>query len=209
MDASSSSAVARTPGQEARRERILDAAQRLLHEREYDQIQVREVAEEAGVALGTLYRYFASKDLLYAHVLLAWTDSFEGRVRTRNRDAQDDADRLRAMLRGAVRAYERAPNFFRLLTVLEVSSDPAVREVFERFSDRVTSVLRDELVDTDPDDAVAVSFLAGAALSTALRGWAQHGRSIRTAYDHIDATVDLIFAGPDPRTLTSTEGRTG
>ena len=37
-------APARTPSQLARRERIVEAATRLLEEREYERIQIREVA---------------------------------------------------------------------------------------------------------------------------------------------------------------------
>ena len=47
--------------QVARRERILDAAVELAAEGGYDAVQMREVAERADVALGTLYRYFPSK----------------------------------------------------------------------------------------------------------------------------------------------------
>jgi AcrR family transcriptional regulator len=51
----------------ARRERILDAAMELAEEGGYDAVQMREVAERAGVALGTVYRYFPSK----VHLLVA------------------------------------------------------------------------------------------------------------------------------------------
>jgi AcrR family transcriptional regulator len=47
--------------QRARRERILDAAVELATEGGYDAVQMREVADRADVALGTLYRYFPSK----------------------------------------------------------------------------------------------------------------------------------------------------
>ena len=56
----------------ARRERILDAAMELATEGGYDAVQMREVGTEAGVALGTIYRYFSSKDDLLAAVLVAW-----------------------------------------------------------------------------------------------------------------------------------------
>jgi AcrR family transcriptional regulator len=56
-------AAVRTPpaSQLARRERILDAAVELASEGGYDAVQMREVADRADVALGTLYRYFPSK----------------------------------------------------------------------------------------------------------------------------------------------------
>jgi AcrR family transcriptional regulator len=59
-------ATVRTPpaSQLARRERILDAAVELASDGGYDAVQMREVADRAEVALGTLYRYFPSKDHL-------------------------------------------------------------------------------------------------------------------------------------------------
>ena len=52
------------PAQRKRWDQIVRAALELLEDGEYDQIQVRDVAKRADVALGTLYRYFASKEHL-------------------------------------------------------------------------------------------------------------------------------------------------
>ena len=54
-------AAAIPASQAARRERILDAAMDLAADGGWDSVQMREVAERAEVALGTLYRYFPSK----------------------------------------------------------------------------------------------------------------------------------------------------
>ena len=47
--------------QRERRTRILDAAIALASTGGFEQVQMRAVAEQADVALGTLYRYFPSK----------------------------------------------------------------------------------------------------------------------------------------------------
>ena len=47
--------------QRDRRRRILDATLALASKGGYDAVQMRTVAEQADVALGTLYRYFPSK----------------------------------------------------------------------------------------------------------------------------------------------------
>ena len=75
-----------TPAQQARRERIVDAGLTLLAERAYDKIQVKDVAEEANVALGTLYHYFSSKDHLFAEVLVRWAATLRTNI-SRNRCA--------------------------------------------------------------------------------------------------------------------------
>src|SRR5579884_840509 len=53
--------------QEERRRRILRTAVQLAARGGFDAVQMREVAELSGVALGTLYRYFPSK----VHLLVA------------------------------------------------------------------------------------------------------------------------------------------
>ncbi|MCX4095512.1 TetR/AcrR family transcriptional regulator [Nocardia sp. alder85J] len=51
-----------------RRERILDAAATLGAEADYERVQMLDVAKRAGVAIGTLYRYFPSKTHLFSAV---------------------------------------------------------------------------------------------------------------------------------------------
>lgn len=49
---------------EQTRQRIRDTAMRLFRERGYAQTTMRAIAQEAGVAVGNAYYYFASKDHL-------------------------------------------------------------------------------------------------------------------------------------------------
>ncbi|MEE2032298.1 TetR family transcriptional regulator [Rhodococcus chondri] len=56
--------------QRERHLRIIDAASRLASEHELARVQMTEVAKLAGVAIGTLYRYFPSKTHLFVGVLL-------------------------------------------------------------------------------------------------------------------------------------------
>ncbi len=55
----------------ARRERILAAAGELFCEREYAAVSLVGVAERAGVARGTVYNQFGSKEALYREVIAA------------------------------------------------------------------------------------------------------------------------------------------
>jgi TetR/AcrR family transcriptional regulator len=51
-----------------KRERILHAATRLFAERGFNQTDMDEIARRSGVAKGSLYNYFRSKDDLFLHV---------------------------------------------------------------------------------------------------------------------------------------------
>ncbi len=66
-------AYRQTPAVEARlqdnRSRILDAARALVSEGGWQEAQVASVAAAAGIATGTVYRYFPSKAELFAEVL--------------------------------------------------------------------------------------------------------------------------------------------
>ncbi len=185
-------------GQQARRQRIVVAAMELLDDREYDRIQMRDVADHARVALGTLYRYFPSKEQLFAHVLLEWSTTFELSVRRRRGSAGDPAARLVAVLRSAARAFERHPNYFRLIVVLEGASTAEVTEPFGAYAAGFHAVLADALDGVDPDDAAVIAAMSAAVLSAELRGWS-HGRtSMRGVYERLERSVGLVFGSPRP-----------
>lgn len=59
----------RTKSEEKRQE-ILDAAEAAFGRREFDEVTTDDIAAGAGVGKGTLYRYFPTKEDLYAATLL-------------------------------------------------------------------------------------------------------------------------------------------
>lgn len=52
------------------RDQLLACAKALLLEKGYDQLAIRDVAKRCGVAVGTVYNYFRSKEVLVASVML-------------------------------------------------------------------------------------------------------------------------------------------
>ena len=59
------------------RERAIAEARRLMLEESYENLTIRRVAAGLGVAVGTLYNYFPSKDFLIAGVMLGVSLLFE------------------------------------------------------------------------------------------------------------------------------------
>ncbi len=74
-----------TPNQSDRRDRVIEAALELASEGGYDAVQMRDVALSAQVALGTIYRYFSSKDHLLAAAQLELWQKQAARFKARPR----------------------------------------------------------------------------------------------------------------------------
>ena len=181
-------------GQQERRERIVRAAITLLEHGEYDAIQMRDVAQEAAVALATVYRYFTSKEHLYAAALLEWAANFPAREQAKRADGRSDEAQLRALMRRAVRAFERYPQMMRAEIVLESSTDPNARALFDQFAARNGDALRSALPSTDPDTAATIIETVNSVLATRLRSWALGRITIADVDRSVQKTLDLIFA---------------
>ena len=72
----------RRPAQErarATREHILDTAARLFGERGIANTSTNRIATEAGVSIGTVYRYFADRDVIVDELLERMMNNIEGR----------------------------------------------------------------------------------------------------------------------------------
>jgi AcrR family transcriptional regulator len=182
-------------GQQERRDRIVRAAIALLeHGGEYDAIQMRDVAHEAGVALATVYRYFTSKEHLYAAALLEWAGNFPTAGQSKRAGRNRDEAQLRALMRRAVRAFERYPQMMRAEIVLESSPDPNARALFDQFAARNVGALTSSLSSTDPETAAAIVEAVNSVLVTRLRSWALGRITIAEVDRSVQRTLDLIFA---------------
>jgi len=181
-------------GQQERRDRIVHAAFALLERGEYDAIQMRDVAREADVALATIYRYFSSKEHLYAAALLEWAADYPTRSRPPSGGAATNEAQLRALMRRAVRAFEHYPQMMRVEIVLESSTDPNARALFDEFAGNNRRALMDALSSVDADTAAAIVETVNSVFVTRLRSWALGRASIHDVERSVQRTLDLIFA---------------
>ena len=203
------------PAQLARRRRVLDAVIDLVAAGRLDDMGMKDVAERSGVALGTIYRYFSSRDHLAAAALADWAGALddrpaverkaegggraagEGQGEDRGEAGGSMADRLVAVLRRGVRAYERQPHFARLLVLAATSTDPHAGECYSRMGTSVYGTLSAGLDGLDPVERKRVLDVVGAVWYQALIDWVNERKTIAEVYDAVESAARLVLAGHD------------
>ncbi|MFZ2528540.1 MAG: TetR family transcriptional regulator [Rhodococcus sp. (in: high G+C Gram-positive bacteria)] len=95
--------------QRARHARILRAAAQLGAENDLERVQMLEVAKLAGVAIGTLYRYFPSKTHLFVAVMVDQIDRMGTSLSRRSHGQASGSAAVYDALLEATRALLRTP----------------------------------------------------------------------------------------------------
>ena len=159
-----------TETQAARRQRVIDAAILLGSAGGYDAVQMRDVAKTAEVALGTIYRYFTSKDHLLASSMVDWSAELERQVARRPPRGDSAADRMVDVIRRATRPMEREPELAAALVTACTANEPSVAALEREITATFSRVLATPLGDLeDPEVAAIVQVLAHVWNSTVLR----------------------------------------
>jgi len=177
----------------ANREAILEAARKLFAEKGLA-AEIREIAERAGVGVGSLYRHFESREGLIRAVMQAAAEDLVQRVRVAA-GQMDPKAALREMIHAAASLFER----FGVLTevMLRGQGDelPDHRpESFPHIIELMASVLQRGIEDgsfrADLDVPVAIAALESIFESGMLLALA----SRRTYSGAADAVADFFLA---------------
>jgi TetR/AcrR family transcriptional regulator, cholesterol catabolism regulator len=146
-----------TERQEARRRRILHASAQLAVRGGFDAVQMREVAEQSNVALGTLYRYFPSK----IHLLVATMQDQLGRLhealRERPPTGPAPSERVAETLMRAFRAMQREPNLADAMVRALTFADRSVSADVDTVSRLTTAIILDAMRLDGPPTAEQLS----------------------------------------------------
>jgi AcrR family transcriptional regulator len=166
----------RSIAQEEKRRLIRDAAVRVFARKGFHTCRVGDIAEEAGVAHGLLYHYFASKDELLEIVFReTWADLLAA-IRSVEESGEPAREQLRQVAAIMLRSWRHDPDLIRVL-VREIGRSPelqrridALGQVFDavaRIVERgqVRGEFRSEL------DPRLASFVFYGALEALLTGW--------------------------------------
>ncbi len=165
-----------TQSQQDRRERMLEATAELAHEGGWDAVQMREVAQRSDVALGTLYRYFPSKENLLVSVMIADIEGLADRLAVRPPRGEDPVERVIDVLRRANKALQREPQvtIAMIRALVSGNSDiaPAVSETRVLMRRIISDALGvDGELDAAGDDIIQSIDLLSDVWMAALVGW--------------------------------------
>jgi AcrR family transcriptional regulator len=100
---------------EQRRNDIIDAAKKLLADRDFDEVSMNEIAEEVGLGKSTLYLYFKNKESLYFAVVLRGIRIWVEMVKEEVKRGKTGLEKL-IFYGNANREFSnKYPDYFRLL----------------------------------------------------------------------------------------------
>jgi len=186
--------VTLTKSQLARRQRVIRSALELGAEGGYDAVQMRDVAHRGQVALGTIYRYFSSKDHLLAAALVEWVNDLEQRVSMRPPKGDTIADNMVDILRRATRVMEREPELSAAVVTALSSPDPQVAECQREVAEVMARIQQQAFPPGfDSDIEARVIRVLEHVWFAALLGWVNGWRGIREASDDLASAAHLML----------------
>ena len=103
---------------------MLDAAARLFASQRFHEVRMEDIATEAGVGKGTLYRYFTDKDELFIGLMQRSAGHFQERIDSLISGEETARGKLQAIVHGIVSFFDEHPHLFDLLQRAEVMQGP-------------------------------------------------------------------------------------
>lgn len=200
----------RSIAQEEKRRLLLDAAVRVFARSGYHDCRVGDITEEAGVAHGLLYHYFASKEDVLRTVFRETWRALIDTIESVEEAGDPPREQLRKVAEILLRSWRRDPDLVRVL-VLEVTrsqhlpgemdeiaaSFAAIQEIVER--GQADGSIRADL------DARLASYVFYGAVEELLTGWVL-GRLPDTDEDLARAEhtlVEIVTGGLAPELATA------
>jgi AcrR family transcriptional regulator len=181
--------------QAERRARVIQAAMQLARDGGYDAVQMREVSARADVALGTIYRYFASKDEILAEGLVAWVEGLRERLAVRPRRGTTPAEQLADALRAAARVPEDATPLLRALMTAMSSTSITVAEKSRQLHGLMRDIVRDAIGTPPPAgiDVDGVCRVVAHVWSSGISQWVGGVAPIGAMGDDLALTAHLLL----------------
>ena len=93
---------------------IQDAAMRVVSRKGYDHVTVQDIADEAGIAKGTVYLYFKSREDILEKTMKFSCEDFHERIRATLGDGGSFREILERVIRTQLEYFEERQEFFRL-----------------------------------------------------------------------------------------------
>jgi TetR/AcrR family transcriptional regulator, cholesterol catabolism regulator len=180
--------------QRERRRRILDATLALASKGGYEAVQMREVADRADVALGTLYRYFPSKIHLLVSALVRDFEQTKEKLSRRPVPGDTPADRIIYVLNRVTGNMQREPLLTEAMTRAFMFADPSAASEVNAVAALMEQLLTDAMHDGEPTgDERAIARVIGDVWLSNLVAWVTHRASASDVTAQLELAARLLL----------------
>jgi len=180
--------------QRERRKRILDATLALASKGGYDAVQMREVAERADVALGTLYRYFPSKIHLLVSGLIREFERTREKLNKRPAPGDTPADRIIYVLNKVTKNMQREPLLTEAITRAFMFADPSAAAEVNAVAALMEQMLTDAMHEGEPTaDERAIARVIGDVWLSNLVAWVTRRASASDVSNQLELAARLLL----------------
>src|SRR5205823_12193687 len=142
ISAASDGKAPRTPRGERTLRKILDAARDEFGERGFSETSIVGITQRAGVALGTFYTYFESKEALFQALVRDMSAQVRESVGPALSDARDGLDGERRALEAFLKFVRDHRDIYRIIDESEFVEPAAYREHYETTAVRIAARLK-------------------------------------------------------------------
>jgi TetR/AcrR family fatty acid metabolism transcriptional regulator len=138
---------------------IRDAAMRVVARKGYDHVTVQDIADEAGIAKGTVYLYFKSREDILAKTMTFAFEELHDQIREAIAQGGAFTDCVARVVRTQLDYFEQRQEFFRLyLAMAEPLGERRLRKhaAYRTHIDQLVSMVeraaaKDELLEAPPE----------------------------------------------------------
>jgi AcrR family transcriptional regulator len=180
--------------QRDRRKRIIDATIALASKGGFDAVQMRTVAERAGVALGTLYRYFPSKIHLLVSGLARELERVQERLDRSAIRGETPRERVLFVLGRTTRSLQRNPHLAEAMTRAFMFADASAAAEVDAVAWLMESMFTRAMSDDEPtEEQKAIARVIGDVWLSNLVGWVSRRASATEVSRRLELTVRLLL----------------
>lgn len=150
--------------QEEKRIKILEAATKVFAREGFYNAKIKDVAQEAGVAHGTIYLYFESKDELLISLFKENLSDLIEYVQSEIQKEQNAKDKLKKMISFQIELIETNPELTALMLVEfpqagKFLSDDSIDEM-AAYMDMIAGILKEGIAEKVFDNSIDVDVIA-------------------------------------------------
>ena len=191
---SSGDAEFTSAAQRDRRKRILDATLALASKGGYEAVQMRTVAEQANVALGTLYRYFPSKIHLLVSALVREFERTQQKLDRTTIPGDTPYERMLFVLGRITKSMQRDPMLTEAMTRAFMFADPSAAAEVNTVARLMERTLTQAIHEGEPTaDDVAIARIIGDVWLSNLVAWVTRRASADDVSNHLELAARLLL----------------